>query len=50
METGSLPVPSASQILPVVNQLVSDIKQRGGLVIATQVNWLASLTKVVLEI
>jgi nicotinamidase/pyrazinamidase len=37
METGSLPVASASEILPVVNQLIHGIKERGGLVVATQV-------------
>jgi nicotinamidase/pyrazinamidase len=37
METGSLPVATASEILPVVNQLINGIKERGGLVVATQV-------------
>ncbi|KAH8549618.1 Isochorismatase-like protein [Umbelopsis sp. PMI_123] len=36
METGSLPVSEASEILPVVNQLVNAIKQRGGLIVATK--------------
>ncbi|KAG2189388.1 hypothetical protein INT44_004530, partial [Umbelopsis vinacea] len=36
METGSLPVPSASEILPVVNQLINGIKDRGGLIVATK--------------
>ncbi|GAB5592502.1 hypothetical protein Unana1_07402 [Umbelopsis nana] len=36
METGSLPVPSASEILPVVNRLAQAFKARGGLVVATQ--------------
>ncbi|CAO3687921.1 unnamed protein product [Umbelopsis ramanniana] len=36
METGSLPVATASEILPVVNQLINGIKERGGLVVATQ--------------
>lgn len=37
METGSLPVAKATEILPVVNQLINGIKERGGLVVATQV-------------
>ncbi|CAM0135068.1 hypothetical protein VKS41_000357 [Umbelopsis sp. WA50703] len=36
LETGSLPVPSATEILPVVNQLIATVKDRKGLVVATK--------------
>ncbi|KAF7725208.1 hypothetical protein EC973_000374 [Apophysomyces ossiformis] len=36
LETGSLPVPEASKIMPVVNKLIRDIKAQGGLIVATQ--------------
>ncbi|KAG2186078.1 hypothetical protein INT43_002516 [Umbelopsis isabellina] len=36
LETGSLPVPSATEILPVVNQLIATVKERKGLIVATK--------------
>lgn len=43
LETGTLPVPHASDIIPKAQQLISFIESRHGLVVATQVRWMVSL-------
>ncbi|KAI9032827.1 isochorismatase hydrolase [Phycomyces nitens] len=36
LETGSLPVPKASEIIPVITKLIKLVKDNGGLIVATQ--------------